>query len=272
MMFSLDDESLEKGGEAILASRGDLGAAALLGERGPGRDERAGSTPCARRRKSFYRPRAKTTELAEKKRALEALKDERDKADTLASTYAELSASATRRRRPTRLAAESAGERRARAPKPSSGCSQRLPHLAALREAESESSSRSPACRRRPAGWDEEAARLQAEAIRLDGAERERRDRRSAGPEDELERIGDDPAALAARAARRRLARIAQPLRHREGHSRSPGRARRQTRRRRRNPAPPRPARAKPSRGRLILSVPDGRRARGPRSHRARAC
>ena len=44
MMFSLDDESLENGGEAIFESRGDLGAAALLGQRRPCRGQRpAGS-------------------------------------------------------------------------------------------------------------------------------------------------------------------------------------------------------------------------------------
>ena len=89
MMFSLDDESLEKGGEAILESRGDLGQ--LLFSASAGLAEMSGRLDGLREMADrFFRPRAKTTELAEKKRALEALKEERDKADTLASTYAEL--------------------------------------------------------------------------------------------------------------------------------------------------------------------------------------
>ena len=89
MMFSLDDESLEKGGEAILESRGDLGQ--LLFSASAGLAEMSGRLVGLRERAdAFFRPRAKTSELAEKKRALDVLKEEREKADTLASTYAEL--------------------------------------------------------------------------------------------------------------------------------------------------------------------------------------
>ncbi len=88
MMFSLDDESLEKGGEAILASRGDLGQ--LLFSASAGLAEISGRLECCARGGRFYRPRASRTELAEWKRALDALKDERDEADTLAPAYAEL--------------------------------------------------------------------------------------------------------------------------------------------------------------------------------------
>ena len=89
MMFSLDDESLEKGGEAILASRGDLGQ--LLFSASAGLAEISDRLESLRKKADeFYRPRASTTELAELKRELDALKHERDEADTLAPAYAEL--------------------------------------------------------------------------------------------------------------------------------------------------------------------------------------
>ena len=89
MMFSLDDESLENGGEAILASRGDLGQ--LLFSASAGLAEISGRLDALRKKADeFYRSRASTTELARLKHALDALKDERDEADTLASAYAEL--------------------------------------------------------------------------------------------------------------------------------------------------------------------------------------
>ena len=58
MMFSLDEESLEQGGKAILASRGDLGellfAASSSSPRAPASPpSAASSTSCARRSKSF---------------------------------------------------------------------------------------------------------------------------------------------------------------------------------------------------------------------------
>ena len=89
MMFSLDDESLEKGGEAILASRGDLGQ--LLFSASAGLAEISDRLESLRKKADeFYRPRASTTELAELKRELDALRHERDEADTLAPAYAEL--------------------------------------------------------------------------------------------------------------------------------------------------------------------------------------
>ena len=89
MMFSLDDESLEEGGEAILQSRGDLGQ--LLFSASAGLAEMSGRLEALRERaERFYKPRGKITELAEKKRALDDLKDERDRLDTAASAYADL--------------------------------------------------------------------------------------------------------------------------------------------------------------------------------------
>ncbi|MDF1609423.1 AAA family ATPase [Hoeflea sp. YIM 152468] len=88
-MFSLDDETLEQGGESILASRGDLGellfsASAGLGELS---QRLAGIRSEA---EEFYKYRARSGRLADLKSELAALKAERDRIDTLASDYARL--------------------------------------------------------------------------------------------------------------------------------------------------------------------------------------
>ncbi len=193
MMFSLDEESLEQGGKAILASRGDLGQLLFAASAGLA----AFSSQLDELRKTieaFHRPRASTTELAKWKHELDELKRRREEADTLASSYAEL----VRQREEAKAAYETAtralGERRARG-----DVIRRLlgglPHLAALRAAEGKFSPLadlpSP-----PAGWSEELARLQAEAIRLN-TQKENAETAITGFEDEISQIGDDRPALA---------------------------------------------------------------------------
>ncbi|WP_422370656.1 AAA family ATPase [Hoeflea sp.] len=98
-MFSLDDDTLEKGGESILESRGDLGellfsASAGLGELSRNLGEIRAET------EAFYKYRARSGELAELKTELAALKSRRDELDTQASEHARLVAAcedATRR-------------------------------------------------------------------------------------------------------------------------------------------------------------------------------
>lgn len=89
-MFSLDDESLEQGGESILASRGDLGellfsASAGLGELSQRLVQIRTET------EDFYKPRAQKRILGELKAELADLKTERDRIDTQASKFAQLS-------------------------------------------------------------------------------------------------------------------------------------------------------------------------------------
>jgi len=88
-MFSLDDETLEQGGESILASRGDLGellfsASAGLGDLSQRLVRLRGET------EDFYKYRARSGRLAELKSDLAKLKAERDRLDTQASDYARL--------------------------------------------------------------------------------------------------------------------------------------------------------------------------------------
>ncbi len=192
MMFSLDDDSLEKGGEAILESRGDLGQ--LLFSASAGLAEMSGRLDGLRETADrFFRPRAKSTELAEKKRALEALKEERDKADTLASTYAEL----TRQRDEAKAAYESAAralsERRSRA-ETIRRLVAGLPHLAALSDAEGRLAplAKLPTP---PEGWRERLADLQTEAIRLT-TQKENAETAVRALKEELVRVGEDAPAL----------------------------------------------------------------------------
>ncbi len=88
-MFSLDDETLEKGGDSILASRGDLGE--LLFSAGAGLADLSRKLGDLRARADqFYKYRARTGTLAELKGRLAALKAERERFDTLAADYARL--------------------------------------------------------------------------------------------------------------------------------------------------------------------------------------
>lgn len=88
-MFSLDDETLERGGENILASKGDLGELLFSAS--------AGLADLSRRlldlraeADGFYKYRARSGVLADLKARLAELKSERERFDTLASDYARL--------------------------------------------------------------------------------------------------------------------------------------------------------------------------------------
>ena len=88
-MFSLDDESLEVGGESILASKGDLGqllfsASAGLADLGRNLVEIRAEAD------RFYKYRARGGELAELKARLATLREERERVDTFAAQYANL--------------------------------------------------------------------------------------------------------------------------------------------------------------------------------------
>jgi uncharacterized protein YhaN len=88
-MFSLDDETLEKGGESILASRGDLGqllfsASAGLAHLSDKLLDLKGEAD------GFYKYRARSGALTDLKSCLAELKAEREQFDTLASDHARL--------------------------------------------------------------------------------------------------------------------------------------------------------------------------------------
>lgn len=85
-MFSLDDQSLKDGGNAIIQSRGELGELLFSASSGLAGLSRSLVT-AADEAGTIYRKRSSSTKLAELKRALEGLKNDRNAIDTLASAY-----------------------------------------------------------------------------------------------------------------------------------------------------------------------------------------
>ena len=91
MMFSLDDQTLEAGGNAILESKGDLGELLFSASAGL-----AGTSAileaAAAEADSIFRKRASSTQIAGLKRQIGELKSRREEIDTQASTYRTLTA------------------------------------------------------------------------------------------------------------------------------------------------------------------------------------
>ncbi|NRP18598.1 hypothetical protein LPJGGPFB_01832 [Ensifer adhaerens] len=89
MMFSLDDDSIEEGGESILKSEGELGS--LLFSASSGLPDSAAILSTLRgEADAFYRPQARKHQLSELKAELDALKVERSLLDVNAREYAAL--------------------------------------------------------------------------------------------------------------------------------------------------------------------------------------
>lgn len=89
MMFSLDDDSIEQGGESILKSEGELGS--LLFSASSGLPDSAAILSTLRgEADAFYRPQARKHQLSELKAELDALKVERSRLDVNAREYAAL--------------------------------------------------------------------------------------------------------------------------------------------------------------------------------------
>jgi uncharacterized protein YhaN len=163
-MFSLDDETLEKGGESILASKGDLGQ--LLFSASAGLAHLSDKLLNLRgEADGFYRYRARGGTLAELKARLAELKSERERFDTLASDYARLVE--VRDRAAARY--DEAVAERARLQARMDEIQRHLaalPRLAALREIR-ERLAPLTAVPEAPAGWAAELPRLQKEEIEL---------------------------------------------------------------------------------------------------------
>lgn len=85
-MFSLDDETLEDGGEAILQSKGDLGRLLFTASAGLSHASEALQSLEAEA-DTLYRKHSQSTELAGLKKRLLELKAEREGIDTLASKF-----------------------------------------------------------------------------------------------------------------------------------------------------------------------------------------
>ncbi len=88
-MFSLDDDTLEAGGESILASKGDLGQLLFSASTGLS-DLGRKLVDLKTEADGFYKFRARGGKLSELKTRLADLKNERERIDTIASEYARL--------------------------------------------------------------------------------------------------------------------------------------------------------------------------------------
>ncbi|WP_349433883.1 AAA family ATPase [Pararhizobium sp. A13] len=89
MMFSLDDDSIEKGGESILKSEGELGALLFSASSGLP-DSSAILSGLRAQADAFYKPRGQKHLLGELKTELDALKEEKSKIDVNAREFAGL--------------------------------------------------------------------------------------------------------------------------------------------------------------------------------------
>ncbi|MEK1927184.1 MAG: AAA family ATPase [Rhizobium giardinii] len=89
MMFSLDDDSIEKGGESILKSEGELGALLFSASSGLP-DSSAVLSGLKAQADAFYKPQGRKHRLAELKAELDALKDEKSAIDVNAREFAAL--------------------------------------------------------------------------------------------------------------------------------------------------------------------------------------
>ncbi len=88
-LFSLDDDTLEEGGENILASKGDVGQLLFSASTGlAGLSRSLGELQ--EEVDGFYRPRGRNTELAQLKSQLGELQSQKTQLDTKAATYVRL--------------------------------------------------------------------------------------------------------------------------------------------------------------------------------------
>lgn len=90
-MFSLDDQSLKDGGNAIIQSKGELGELLFSASSGLAGLSRSLVT-AADEASAIYKKRSSSTKLAELRRTLDGLKAERNAIDTQASAYSALKA------------------------------------------------------------------------------------------------------------------------------------------------------------------------------------
>jgi uncharacterized protein YhaN len=218
LMFSLDDQTLEDGGNAILDSRGDLGEllfSASAGLAGLSRSLAAISSEAD----GIFRKRASSTEIAGLKRRLGELKAARDAIDVQASAHAALIGERERAERDYDEAAAQRG--RLKAAQDALDGQMRAAPLAAEHLALVAELAEMAALPRPPAHWAAQLpalmtteARLKATLAGLD----ERRDRLDAeidviAVDAPLLRLSERIAALASEAARFRGAQSDLPRR-----------------------------------------------------------
>ena len=204
-MFSLDDDTLEAGGEEILRSEGDLGR--LLFATAAGLTELSGTLERLRGEAArFHKGRARGTELATLKTRLAELDAERKQLDTAAAAFARL---VEERDRAAAAYEEAAAARTARATKRDEAerLLRGLPVLAEIRRARAELEELG-ALPDAPETWFARIGELLDRQPRLTARidENEKQRRRTAEERDALE-VDDSILALAGRIERLDTAR-----------------------------------------------------------------
>ncbi|HXV31068.1 MAG TPA: AAA family ATPase, partial [Sinorhizobium sp.] len=142
MMFSLDDDSIEEGGEAILKSEGELGALLFSASSGLP-DSGAVLANLRAEADAFFRPQARKHQLAELKAEFDALKAKRRAIDVNAREYATLRKTLAKARERHDTAARERAELRVGRDRMRAKLDA-LPLLARLRAARNELASREP--------------------------------------------------------------------------------------------------------------------------------
>ncbi len=192
-MFSLDDDSLEEGGESILKARGDLGQLLFSGSSGLA-DLSRKIADLHSEADGFYKSHARSGQLHDLQKELDRLKQERAQIDTQASRYAELAEAAKRAKARHDETATQRGQSQTRKDKIQRLLSARprLVKLRSLREQLAPVEGLPDA----PAGWVETLPALREEEIKLEtqiGSNAEEMGRLASV----IEAIGVDEVALA---------------------------------------------------------------------------
>ncbi|MQX35428.1 AAA family ATPase [Roseospira navarrensis] len=192
-MFSLDDDTLEQGGETILKSRGDLGQLLFAASAGLS-DLSARLEALTEQADAFARKGGRKTELAELKRALDALDAERRDIDVQASDFARRVKARDAARAAYEATEEALGRVKARTGE-IARLRQGLGHAATLSRLRAEAEAYD-ALPEPPAHWADEIAALAEEDARLT-TKRDGLDHRIRALEKELADLSVDDAVLA---------------------------------------------------------------------------
>ena len=164
-MFSLDDDSLEEGGESILRAKGDLGQLLFSGSSGLA-DLARKIADLHAEADGYFRSHARSGQLHELQKELVQLKQQREQIDTQASKHAELAEIARRARIQHEEAAARRGKSQARRDEIGRLLNAR-PRLAKLRR-QQEQLAPLAELPDAPAGWIEALPALREDEVRLE--------------------------------------------------------------------------------------------------------
>ena len=184
-MFSLDDITLEQGGNAILESKGDLGELLFSASAGLG-GVSATLSAISDEADGLYKKRARSTRIAELKHKLAELKARRDEIDTLASAHTAIVATLSQATGAYEAATQELGAMKARREVISR--LMRARPLAAQHQRLAEALCAGVSLPRPPSEWVQSLPRLMEDETRLST--------RLAGLLSDIERVRDEMASI----------------------------------------------------------------------------